>query len=140
VARVDGDVLRRVMGADLGYDPADRLRNAQRVSRLCAELAEQGLTVVCATVSLFHQIHAWNRAHCPGLYEVLVRVSPETLLARDQKGLYSGGLAGEVAHVVGVNQACELPLEPDLIVDNDAGVDPVTAAAEILRLALEEAE
>jgi cytidine diphosphoramidate kinase len=133
VARVDGDVIRRVMGGDLGYTRHDRLLNAQRISRLCAELAGQGLTVVCATVSLFHEVHAWNREHCPGLCEVLLEVRPETLLERNQKGLYSGALAGEVEHVPGLNQACELPQAPHLVIQNDAGVVPREAAAKVLR-------
>ena len=133
VARVDGDVIRRVMGSDLGYTQVDRLLNAQRISRLCAELANQGLTVVCATVSLFHEVHAWNREHCAGLCEVFVKVRPETLLERNQKGLYSGALAGEVEHVPGLNQDCQLPLQPHLVVENDAGADPTELAARILR-------
>lgn len=133
VVRVDGDVIRRVMGGDLGYTQPDRLLNAQRISRLCAELAGQGLTVVCATVSLFHEVHAWNREHCPGLCEVLLEVSPETLLERNQKGLYTGALAGEVEHVVGLNQACELPLRPHLVVRNEAQDEPRAAAQDILR-------
>lgn len=133
VVRVDGDVVREVMGNDLGYSPGDRLENARRIARLCGMLSEQGLNVVCATVSLFHEIHAWNRKHLPRYCEVLVRVKRETLLARDQKRLYSEALAGRGSQVPGVDQTVELPEKPDLVVDNDDGGDsPDGAAARIL--------
>ena len=65
VVLLDGDRLRDVFGGDLGHSIEDRRRSAMRNSRLCQLLADQGLDVVCATISLFHDCHDWKigRAH-----------------------------------------------------------------------------
>ena len=118
VVLVDGDIVRDVMGG-LGYGMEDRLENARRISRLCHMLSVQGLHVVCATVSLFHERHDWNRENIPRYLEVLVRVRWDTLVARDKKGLYSGAAEGRASDVLGVDQAVEMPLAPDLVLDND---------------------
>lgn len=133
VVSVDGDAFREVVGNDLGYSNADRLENARRIGRLCRMLSRQGHHVVCSTVSLFHECHAWNRAHFPRYLEVLVRVREETLLSRDQKQLYSQARAGMNADVPGAGQSYELPLDPDLVLDNDEGEGaPALLAARIL--------
>jgi adenylylsulfate kinase len=137
VVMLDGDEFRAVMGNDLGYSAEDRIVNAQRLCRMCKMLADQGLTVVCATVSLFAACHEWNRANLPGYVEVLIRASRESLLRRDQKGLLSAGLAGSKGNVLGVDQDFELPESPDLLVHNDdGGESPEAHAARIVAAAL----
>jgi adenylylsulfate kinase len=130
VVRLDGDVFREAMGNDLGYDMADRLENARRLSRFCRLLSTQGLDVVCATVSLFHEIHVWNRTNLPRYLEVYLRVSAATLRARDQKMLVSAG-----KNVVGVDQPFDEPVDAHLVLDNDDGQQsPAQAAARIIAL------
>ncbi|MEK6609012.1 MAG: adenylyl-sulfate kinase [Myxococcota bacterium] len=129
VVRLDGDGFREVMGNDLGYGMADRLKNAQRLCRMCRMLSEQGLHVVCATVSLFAECHAWNRAHLARYVEVYVRVKSETLISRDQKGLVAKALRGAHAEVVGFDQPFDEPAAPHLVIDNDDGGDPPERSA-----------
>jgi adenylylsulfate kinase len=134
VVRLDGDVFREAMGNDLGYTREDRLRNAWRLARMCKLLSDQGLDVVCATVSLFREIHEWNRASLARYVEVYLRVSRETLVARNQKGLFRKALAGEVGELVGVDQDFDEPAAPDLVIDNDCAEPPASAAARITAL------
>jgi adenylylsulfate kinase len=135
VVRLDGDVFREVMGNDLGYSREDRLRNAWRVARMCKLLSDQGLDVVCATVSLFREIHEWNRASFARYVEVYLRVSRETLIARNQKGLIRKALAGELGELVGVDQDFDEPVAPDLVIANDdRSESPASAAARIAAL------
>jgi adenylylsulfate kinase len=63
---LDGDVLRDVLGGQLGYQPEARRALAERYARLAKELAAQGFDVICATISMFHAVQAWNRANIPG--------------------------------------------------------------------------
>ena len=56
VVHIDGDVIRRMNGNDLGYDLKDRIANAYRISRLCQFLQSQGVTVICSTMSLYPEI------------------------------------------------------------------------------------
>jgi cytidine diphosphoramidate kinase len=134
VVMLDGDRLREAFGHDLGYSPADRYTSAMRYAGLCRLLAEQGLDVVCATISMFHACRAWNREHIANYYEIYVRVSAATLAARNQKGLYTGARQGQVRDVVGLDMAFEAPLQPDLIVDNEGQMPLEAIVAQILQL------
>lgn len=129
VVCLDGDVVREVMGNDLGYALEDRLRNARRLARLCKLLSDQGLHVVCATVSLFRELHEWNRDNLQRYVEVYLRVTRETLIARDQKGLIRKAIAGEVDNLIGIDQPFDEPAEPHLVIDNNDGGDPPEKSA-----------
>lgn len=93
-------------------------------------LAMEGHLVVMATISLFHQVRNWNRRHQPRYLEVLLDVPLGELRRRDSKGIYSTSGDDEI---VGVGQAAEFPVAPDLIIQNYGDTDPSSAAAEILR-------
>lgn len=135
VVLLDGDELRAVFGGGFGFTGEARLKLAMSYGRLCALLAEQGITVVCCTISMFRSVREWNRANIPGYFEVYIQASMETLRQRDQKGLYSQN----VENVAGVGLQVELPDTPDLILDNNGQRVPEEQVA-ILRRRLEEAE
>jgi adenylylsulfate kinase-like enzyme len=65
-------------------------------------LTEQGLDVVCATMSLFREVHELNRATIQNYYEIFVECDMQELIRRDQKGIYSKALRGECDDVIGV--------------------------------------
>jgi cytidine diphosphoramidate kinase len=116
---LDGDIVRNIMGNDLGHTIEDRKKNAWRICRLCSYLDHQKIHVVCGILSLFHETQKWNRENIPRYFEVYIRVPFEILLQRDAKGLYHRGLAGEVKNVVGVDLEFPPPPMADLVIDND---------------------
>ena len=122
---LDGDELRQVFGDDLGFTEADRRKSAMRNARLCALLAQQGLTVVCCTISRFDAVRAWNRKNIPGYFEVYIKASMDTLRCRDQKGLYSRG----EQDVAGVHFQVEEPKRPDLVLENNGKLTPAEQVA-----------
>jgi adenylylsulfate kinase-like enzyme len=130
---LDGDVLRAIFGVSGAHDRQSRLNLALQYARLCGELARQGHTVICATISLFHQVHDWNRANIAGYHEIYLKVPLEQLQARDPKGIYVRAKAGEVKDVAGLDFAIEEPREPDLLIDNHGDITPDEAVAQILR-------
>lgn len=130
VVFLDGDTLRQVFGDDLGYSPEDRLKSAMRNARLCKMLTEQGLDVVCCTISMFDSVREWNRENIPGYVEIYVKVSMKTLQERDQKGLYTNS-DGSVA---GINFAVQEPKNPDIILENDGYFTPEEQLEKIRRL------
>ena len=95
---LDGDEIRVAFGEDVGYTNDERLRWAGRIFRVCKLLSDQGIDVVCCSIAMYQSVRAWNRANIPNYKEIYLRVKPETLLARNQKGLYTGG-----HNVVGVD-------------------------------------
>lgn len=117
---LDGDVLREVFGNDLGYTRGERIRCAMRYARLCKMLQEQGMNVICCTISMFDEIRSWNRENIGNYREIYVRVSMEVLKRRNQKGLYSS--SAENREVAGIHVDIEEPKDPDMILDNEGNV------------------
>jgi adenylylsulfate kinase-like enzyme/phosphohistidine swiveling domain-containing protein len=131
---LDGDELRGVISEDLDYSAGSRRKGAMRNARLCRLLAEQGTDVVCATISLFHEVHRWNRANIPGYLEIYLRVPLDELRRRDSKGIYTMGSRGDAHQVVGVDIPHEIPEAPDLVLDNHGALDKAAAVDRILAL------
>lgn len=124
VILLDGDAVRAALG-DGGYDRDARLAAAYRICRLAQLIARQGAIVVVATLSLFHEIHALNRAAGVPYLEVLVEC-PELLL-RQRSPLYA---QDDGAHVVGRGIAAEFPRSPHLLLRNDGGPEHIPTLAE----------
>lgn len=111
---LDGDRLRSAIAPDAGHTTDDRFKLAFAYARLCRELAEQGIVLICATISMFHAVREWSRQNIPGYREIYLRVPIEQRLARDPKGLYRQ----KTPNMSGLDQALEIPSSPDLILDN----------------------
>ena len=62
-----------------------RLALSKQYSNLCKLIASQGVIVVIATISLFHDIHEWNRKNLPDYFEVYLKVPIEELQNVTQK-------------------------------------------------------
>ena len=111
---LDGDMLRKVFGDDLGYTREERIKCAMRYSRLCAMLQEQGMHVVCCTISMFDCVREWNRENINNYREIYIKVSMDTLRNRDQKGLYSGITEEKQKEVAGIHVEVEEPKFPEI--------------------------
>lgn len=133
IVYLDGDILRETLGGGYGHDIDTRRMLAAKYSRICKMLVDQGVHVVAAFIAMMHDIHAWNREHIEDYVEVFVDVPMEELIRRDQKGLYSKALAGEITDVVGIDQAAEFPLNPSLVLDNHGDKSAEESVAEIMR-------
>ena len=115
---LDGDSFREVLGNDLGHNLNDRLENAKRIHRMCRFLISQNINVVCATMSLYKEIHDLNRKEFKNYIEVFIECDIDELVRRDQKGLYSEALKGKRADVVGVNLSYDKPTNCEVVIDN----------------------
>ena len=124
---LDGDTLRSVIADDLQHDPVSRRQSAMRNARLCQMLSGQGLDVVCATISLFHDVQRWNRANIPLYQEIYLRVPMDELQRRDVKGIYAKARRGQIRNVVGMDVPAEVPETPDLVLDNHGELDAAAA-------------
>jgi len=131
---LDGDSFREILGNDLGHNQTDRLNNALRISRMCKFLINQNINVICATISLFKEIHQFNRTNFRNYFEVFIEVDKDELLKRDQKGIYSKALKGEIENVVGVDLPFDKPDNADLTINNTKADKLVQKAEQILKL------
>ncbi len=133
---LDGDAIRDMLPPELaGHDRASRLRIAGFNARLCRFLAHQGLTVICPTISMFHEIQAWNRDNIPGYVEIFLDAPIDLVKTRDPKGIYRRYERGEASEVVGLDIRAEYPLAPDIRLSMD-GNTPIAASFDTLISAL----
>jgi adenylylsulfate kinase len=130
VVVLDGDELREVFGGRVGYSSDERHWLAHCYGRLCRLVSTQGPIVVCATISLFHEVHSWNRANIPGYVEVYVRAPREVCSSRGRQALYAAG-TGEPA--VGREIAIEEPRAPDVVLDNGHHADVDALVKQVLQ-------
>lgn len=127
---LDGDEVRAaVADPSTAHDRHSRLVNAMRICRFAKLLADQGFTVIVATMSLFKEVHAWNRTHQPDYFEVFIRVSLEVLHARDARQLYSRARQGEASNVVGIDVPFDEPDAAHLVLVNEQTTDKFTDLA-----------
>jgi adenylylsulfate kinase-like enzyme len=129
---VDGDVVRELFGAGLGYHEAARIEQIGRIQRLARMLSAQGLVVIVAALYANRELLAWNRASLPGYFEVHVDAPMDLVRARDVKGLYARADAGLASHVVGIDIPWHPPEAPDLVIDATAGEAPGRSAARVI--------
>lgn len=117
---LDGDVIRKLFGAGLGYREQDRVVQIGRIQALAKMLSDQGLVVVVGALYARPDLLSWNRENFGDYFEVYLEASIEFLRGRDSKGLYARAAAGEV-NVVGMDIPWHPPLCPDMTIDASAG-------------------
>lgn len=117
VVFLDGDILREVFQS-YDYSMEGRKSLAFQYARLCKMLYEQGIDVIICTISMFDEVRLWNRNHIANYVEIYLEVKLEELIKRDQKGLYSRAQKCLEKDVAGMNNAVELPKNPDLVIRN----------------------
>ena len=133
---LDGDELREVFGVTVAsvenHSREARLALAMQYAKLCRVLSSQGLTVVIATISLFREVHEWNRANLPSYFEVYLQVPLEELRRRDPKNIYRRFDAGELKNVAGLDLPVDLPESPDMIIEFDSEQSDSEVAKRVL--------
>ena len=127
VTLLDGDEVRRLLSAGLGFDRESRELNVRRIGYVGALVAEHGGLAICAPIAPFAAARADMRARAEAVGDfVLVHVATplEVCEARDRKGLYAKARAGLVPEFTGISSPYETPTDADLVVDTtDTPVD-----------------
>ena len=73
---------------------------------------------MCSTISLFHDIHDYNRKIFNQYYEILITKEIEKLILKDKKNIYSKSLKNE-DYAVGINIEPQYPKNPSLVFNFD---------------------
>lgn len=137
VVFLDGDELREILSFDESGDEQfsrqSRLKLAKQYANLCKLISLQGATVVIATISLFNEIHKWNRLNLPNYLEVFLDVPLEILRKRDPKGIYKNFDEKRLDQIVGLDLEFDTPFSPDLIYKYTDGVSAESNALAMLR-------
>ncbi len=115
---LDGDEMRELLSAGLGFSRADRDLNVQRVGYLGRLLAKHGVLVLVAVIAPYAEMRAELQRRSAALghpfLEVFVNAPLATVIARDPKGLYARALAGSLPGFTGISDPYEAPTAPAL--------------------------
>ena len=128
VVLLDGDEIRAAFPSG-DYSMEGRLKVTYQMGRLAKMLNGQDIDCVCCIVGMIDECRRWNRENIQNYVEIYVKVPIEELIRRDQKGLYSRALRGEIGNVWGVDLPVEEPKSADVVLDNGGsrGVDEIFA-------------
>lgn len=146
ITLLDGDDVRRMLSAGLGFDVAGREANVRRVSWVAAQLARHGGIAITALIAPFAEGRAQARAMATegaDFVEVWVSTPLEECERRDRKGLYARARAGELPNFTGIDSPYEAPENAEVVIDTThIGIDQAVALviAELERRAVGRAE
>ncbi|MBG6217295.1 sulfate adenylyltransferase [Arthrobacter sp. CAN_A6] len=124
---LDGDAVRQMISAGLGFSRADREMNVRRIGWIAALISKTGGIAVCAPIAPFEETRQQVR-------EMATRVGGFTLVhvstplgvceSRDRKGLYAKARAGLIPDFTGIDSPYEIPLDADCTIDTaDTGIE-----------------
>ena len=120
VTLLDGDRVRQMLSAGLGFDQASRELNVRRIGYVAAEIARHGGIAICSPIAPF----ATTREEVRHMVEqagdfVLVHVSTplEECERRDLKGLYAQARQGLIPEFTGISSPYDVPVDADVCVD-----------------------
>ena len=118
---IDGDQLRGIFGstsnAKKNHNREKRISLAMKYAHLCQIISNQGMTVVIATISMFNEVHNWNRKNLPNYLEIFLKVPLKELRRRDPKKIYKLYDAGKLNNVAGLDLLVDEPKTPDWLFD-----------------------
>jgi len=121
VIHLDGDQLRDVFGlsedSKKNHTRESRISLAMQYAQLCQIISSQGVTVVISTISMFNEVHNWNRINLQNYIEVFLRVPLKELRRRDPKGIYHRYDTGKLKNVAGLDLLVDEPKTPDWLFD-----------------------
>ncbi|WP_331742930.1 adenylyl-sulfate kinase [Kitasatospora sp. NBC_01300] len=120
---LDGDEMRGLISADLGFSRVDRDTNVQRVGLVAELLARNGVLTLVPVIAPYEEARdAVRRRHeksGTAYLEVHVAAPVEVCARRDVKGLYARQREGLLTGLTGVDAPYEEPSQPDLRLDTD---------------------
>ena len=131
---IDGDELRRELSCDLGFTKEDRQENIRRISYLARLLNRHHIIAIVAAIAPYREAREEVRSRIGHYVEVHVDCSLETLVRRDEMGLYQRALIGEIGDFSGISQAYEAPLSPEVYINSDFQSKEESLAAVVCKL------
>lgn len=131
VVLLDGNMLKGIVSPEgVSYATERRRVRARQYAQLCKVLADQGMIVICCTVSLYHDIQQWNRENLPGYVEIFLDVAPELLVRVNHRGLYPT--------LEAATPPVEFPAHPDITIHNTMDNHVSDYVSEVLRVTPEQ--
>ena len=119
--KIDGDEIRYLFRNDLGHSLKDRIKNAERISKLVYFLKKNtDLIIIVSVLSISQKWLNWNRKKIKNYFQVLIDVPFKKLSVRNNKGVYSNKI-----NVVGADIKYRKPKKNDLVIKNNFKVKEI---------------
>lgn len=109
---LDGDQLRPILANEQKYDQTSRLNLAMKYSKLASLISSQGHNVIVSTISLFKEIHEWNKNNINNYFEIFIEADIQNLQKRNNREIYSKTFGH---NVVGIDLEYSKPFGPNLV-------------------------
>ncbi len=109
-----GDDLRKISGFE-SYDVKERIKYAKAYSKLSRNISNQNINVIMATVSLFKEIHTWNRKNIDNYCEIFIKSKTKEIIKQKKKKLYFKYRS----NLVGIDIKPDFPNKPDILIVNN---------------------
>jgi len=121
VQALDGDVLRKGLNSDLGFDMVSRIENIRRAAEVSKILMDSGVICICSfitpTISIRQKVRQIIGPE--NLIEVFVNAPLEVCEKRDVKGMYLKARQGVIPEFTGISSPFENPENPDIEICTD---------------------
>ena len=117
--RLDGDIVRKSLSAELGFSKEDRDENIKRVAHVAKLLSDRGTGVICSFISPYRKTRDGIRKQVTNFIEVFCNCPLEVCERRDTKGLYEKARRGEIQNFTGISDPYEPPENPEIELRTD---------------------
>ncbi|HET7058991.1 MAG TPA: adenylyl-sulfate kinase [Nitrospiraceae bacterium] len=128
---LESDAVRHILTPSPSYSHEERDLFYRALAFVGSRLVVHGVTVIFDATAGKQAYREFARRLIARFIEVAVECPLEVCMARDQKGTYRKGLAGESKTVPGLQVPYEAPLTPDLRIESEH-ISPTAAADRIL--------
>jgi adenylylsulfate kinase len=121
VQNLDGDVLRKGLNSDLGFDMGSRIENIRRAAEVSKILLDSGVICLCSFITPTSSIRQKIRdiIGAKNLIEIFVNAPLEICEQRDVKGMYKKARLGIIQEFTGISSPFEPPDNADIEIRTD---------------------
>lgn len=118
LARLDGDILRKGLCSDLGFDKHSRTENLRRAAHISLILNNNNLNTIATfmTPTSTHQETVCNILK-ENIRLVWIKAPVNVCSERDPKGLYRKQRLGEIQNLSGVDTPFDINKRNDCVID-----------------------
>lgn len=134
VSVLDGDPMRKILSAELGFSVADREKHMLRMGYVAREITKHGGIAILALIAPLQQIRRKLRDMITpqgGFVEVYINTPQKICEQRDRKGLYDKARHGLIENFTGVSSVYEAPQQAEVVIDTSIE-DPTEATQQII--------
>ena len=110
---ISGDDLRKIHNFK-NYEVKKRLSYAKSYSKLVNFISKQNINVIIATVSLFKEVHIWNKKNIKNYCEIYIKSKTKEIIKNKKKRLYFK----IKKNLVGIDIKPEFPVKPSIQISN----------------------